>query len=117
MSVCDSTVRKRLLENGRKARKPIKKQLLTDGMKKQRLDWAKQHRNWTAEDWSKVLFCDESHFEVHGRRSQYVRRSKGEPVRPGRIKQRLNLVTKKMFWGSIYARGLGRLRPCEGMMK
>ena len=48
-------------------------------MKKQRLDWAKQYRNWIAEDWSKVLFCEESHFEVQRRRSQYVRRSKGEP--------------------------------------
>ena len=24
-------------------------------MKKQRLDWPKQYRNWAADDWSKVL--------------------------------------------------------------
>ena len=28
----------------------------------------------------KSCFSDESHFEVHGRKSQYVRRSVGEPL-------------------------------------
>ena len=51
-----STVRRRLLEAGRRARKPIKKQLLTTAMMKKRLVWAKKYQNWTTEDWSKVLF-------------------------------------------------------------
>src|ERR1700761_5380894 len=37
-----STVRRRLLEVGRKARRPVKKQLLTAAMKKKRLAWAKE---------------------------------------------------------------------------
>jgi arginine repressor len=35
-----STVRRRLLEVGLKARKPIKKELLTPAMKQKRLAWA-----------------------------------------------------------------------------
>ena len=41
VNVSSSTVRRRLIECGRMARRPVKKQLLTANMKKKRLDWAK----------------------------------------------------------------------------
>ena len=62
ISISDRTVRKRLLENGRPARRPVKKQLLTETMKKKRYYWAKKYKHWTTEDWRKVVFSDESHF-------------------------------------------------------
>jgi hypothetical protein len=34
----------------------------------------KNHRDWTVENWEKVIFFDETHFEVHGYRSNFVRR-------------------------------------------
>ena len=83
--VSDSTVRRRLKAEGRVARRPVKKQLLTPTMMKKRLKWAKEHREWTVDDWKKVIFSDESHFEVHGHRSPYVRRSVGEKLKPGHI--------------------------------
>jgi hypothetical protein len=61
-----STVRRRLLHLGRKARKPIKKQLLTSAMKQKRLAWANKYRSWTTDDWKKVAFSDESHHSVQG---------------------------------------------------
>ena len=76
--VHSSTVRRRLLEVGRIARRPQKKPLLTARMKKTRLQWAKKYRSWTKEDWRRVIFSDETHFEVHGVRSTVVKRSKGE---------------------------------------
>ena len=63
-----------------------------------------------------VLFSDESHFEVQGQRSQFVRRSDGEPIRPGHIKQYAKHPEKKMFWGCFSAFGPGRLYPVTGMM-
>ena len=51
-----TTVLRRLLAAGRKARRPIKKQLLTTAMCKKRLVWAKTHANWTIEDWKNVMF-------------------------------------------------------------
>lgn len=116
VNVSSSTVRRRLLEVGRVGRKPQKKQLLTSVMKKKRLRWARQYAGWTADDWRKVIFSDESHFEVHGYRSQFVRRSKGEPLRPGHIQQAPKHPPKKMFWGSFSAKGTGRLVNVEGMM-
>jgi hypothetical protein len=28
------------------------------------LDFARRYQNWTVEDWKKVMFSDESHFEL-----------------------------------------------------
>ena len=116
VNISSSTVRRRLLEVGRFARKPLKKQLLTSVMKRKRLQWARRYSQWTADDWKKEVFSDESHFEVHGYRSKFVRRSKGEPLRPGIIQQAPKHPPKKMFWGSFSAKGLGRLISVEGMM-
>ena len=98
-----STVRRRLLEVGRKARRPVKKQLLTAAMKKKRLAWAKEHKNWGIESWRKVIFSDETHFEVQGYRSFIVRRSAGEPISAGHMQQAPK-HQKKMFWGFFSAK-------------
>jgi len=116
VNVCSSTVRRRLLAVGRPAHKPYKKQLLTTAMKRKRLLWAKQHRHWTKEQWGKVMYSDESHFEVQGQRSQYVRRSVGEPIRQQHIDQRVKHPQKKMFWGCFTVHGPGTLQPVTGMM-
>ena len=89
--VSSSTIRRRLLKTGRKARRPVKKQLLTKVMKKKRLIWARQHRDWTVEQWKNVVFSDESQFEVQGQRSQLVRRTTGELIRESHIQQTPNI--------------------------
>ena len=48
--VSSSTVRLRLLEKRRKARKPKRKQLLTAAMKKKRFNWTKKHKYWSEDD-------------------------------------------------------------------
>ena len=77
VNVASSTVRRRLLEMSRTARRLLRKQLLTKAMKKKRLSWAPNHAGWTEDDWRKMGFSDESHFEVHGHKSAVVRRCKG----------------------------------------
>ena len=86
------TVRRVLFEGGRKAFKPVKKQLLTQTMKKKRLAWAHQDKDWTVDDWKKVflsifmqymlflnvpfyfqvIYTDESHFHVQGQQMYIV---------------------------------------------
>ena len=56
VNVGSSTVRRRLLEVGRTARRPLLKQLLTKAMKKKRLSWARNHAGWTKSDWRKIFF-------------------------------------------------------------
>lgn len=116
VSVDSSTVRRRLIEAGRLARTPIRKQLLTPAMKKKRLYWARKYQSWTAQDWNKVVFSDETHFCVHGFRSTFVRRSTGEPIREQHLNQTVKHPQKQMFWGYFTSGGPGSLVPVEGMM-
>ena len=86
-------------------------------MKRKRLAWAKKYKNWTLDDWKKVLFSDEIHFVVGGKHVQYVRRSVGESVKPCHINQQVKHPAKKMFGGCFSFKGVGSLFPVQGMMK
>jgi len=116
VNVSTSTVRRRLIASGRRAHRPVKKQLLTAQMMRRRLQWARKYRNWTKEQWAKVIFSDECHFEVQGRRTQFVRRSVGEPIRSCHIDQRVKHPVKQMFWGCFTFDGPQTLQPITGMM-
>ncbi len=45
-------------------RKMAEKPLLSRRMMDARLDFARRYQNWTVEDWKKVMFSDDSHFEL-----------------------------------------------------
>jgi hypothetical protein len=92
-----STVWRRLLEVGWKARKPIKKQLLTPPIKQKRLACANKYRSWTTDNWKKAAFSDESHFFVRGYRASVVRRSCDEPVRVEHFQQAVKYLPKICF--------------------
>ena len=106
-----STVRRWLLECGRKARRPVRKQLLTSSMKTNQLAWTRKYQNWR-----RVLFSDESHFVVQGLNVSHVRRSDGEKLSPKHIKQTVKFTQKKMFWGCFTFTGPKYLVPIDGMM-
>ena len=101
---------------GRKAIRPVKKQLLTNKMKKKRLQWAKKYKSWTVDQWKKVMFTDESHCLVRGKHSQFVRKSAGEMLTSHHINESVKHPPKKMFWGGFTWKGVGSLVVIEGMM-
>ena len=111
-----SIIRRRLLALKRIVRKPTKKQLLTTKMKKKRLQWAKKCKSWGTDQWEKVIFSNETHFEMCGYRSWYVRRSIGKPLREAHIQQAPKHPPKKMFWGFFTVFGPGSLIPIKGVM-
>ena len=41
-----------------------KKPFLRDDHRRRRLKFALQHQNWTFEEWKKVIWTDESTFEI-----------------------------------------------------
>lgn len=63
--VSSSTVNRRLLSRGLRARRPAKKPLLTGVRKQNRLEWARQHQHRRLRHWRHVLFTDESRFLLH----------------------------------------------------
>ena len=79
VNVSTSTTRRRLREAGHIGRKPGKKPRLTLRHKKARLEFARTHKNWTAEQWSQTIFSDESRVLLHRSDGRvYVRRMAGE---------------------------------------
>ena len=58
------TERRRLLEVRLNGCKAWKKPYLSQANKKKRLEFAKKHENWTPDDWGKIVWSDESNFEV-----------------------------------------------------
>ena len=47
------------------SRKMAKKPVLTEQMKEKRMTFCHQYGHWTVDDWKKVMFSDESHFELN----------------------------------------------------
>lgn len=77
---CSSrTVRRRLDDAGLYGRVARKKPLLTERHKAIRLKWAKDHKDWIVDDWEKVIWSDESKFNLFGSDGRtYIRRRVGE---------------------------------------
>ena len=74
-----SIVRRTLWELGLYDRIAVKKLLLRKQNGIKRLQWVKTHKDWTKEQWNKVLCTDKSKFKAFGSNSRvYVRRRVGE---------------------------------------
>ena len=73
------TVWRVLRRHGYRKTKPIKKPCLTKAMKEARLQFALRYKDWTIEDWKKVIFSDETSVQMGGVRSRRrVQRKKEE---------------------------------------
>ncbi|GFU78863.1 transposable element Tcb2 transposase [Trichonephila clavipes] len=76
-----------------------------------RLQWCREHHNWTQQDWACVLFSDESRFSLSsdGRR-QLIWRESGTAYRPENIQEKDRYPTCCiMVWAGIMVNGLTRL--------
>ena len=77
-----TTVQRRLLEVGLKAYRARKKPRLTHVHRQRRMEFARTYRHWTASDWSKAVFSDESRFLLFRNDGRpFVRRRPGEAYR------------------------------------
>jgi transposase len=109
------TVRRRLRECGLFARIPAKKPLLTKKMRKQRLIWAKKFKNWSETDWRRVMFSDESKFNLYGSDGiHYVRRRSGERLSDTCISPTVKHPAGQMVWGCFSYHGVGQLAFIDG---
>ncbi|CDQ85386.1 unnamed protein product [Oncorhynchus mykiss] len=116
--VSTSTVKRRLRDAGLLGRVVKKKTCLRLANKNKRLRWAKEHSHWTEEDWKKVLWTDESKFEVFGSQRTFVRRRKNEKM----LEECLTPSVKHgggnvMVWGCFGGGKVGDLYRVKGIMK
>uniref|UniRef100_A0AAY5K0X9 Paired domain-containing protein n=1 Tax=Esox lucius TaxID=8010 RepID=A0AAY5K0X9_ESOLU len=114
-----STVKRRLQDAGLLGRVAKKKPYLRLANKKKRLRWAKEHRHWTEEDWKKVLWTDESKFEVfRSQRRTFVRLRPNEKM----VEESLTPSVKNdegnvMVWGCFGGGEVGDLYRVNGTLK
>jgi len=59
------TVRRRLIKAKLYARRPIKKPRLTPRIRRLRLAFARRYQSWTSDDWSQVIFSDETKVSLY----------------------------------------------------
>src|ERR1700761_6861838 len=111
-----STVTSRLSAAGLRGCVATKKPLLTPLNRRARLEFAKQYQHWTVSDWEKVLWSDESSFEVfNSARKVFVRRRTNE-----RYRNKCVVPTVKggggqvMVWGCMSEAGVGLVCRVDG---
>lgn len=114
VNISVQTIRRRLNEGGLFGRRAAKKPLLTRKMKAARLQWAKDHKNWTLNDWQNVIFSDESKFNLSGSDgTQYVRRRVGERFKENCLQRKTRSPPSTMVWGCFSYYGVGHLHFIE----
>ncbi len=78
--------------------------------RQRRLTWAKEKKNWTVAQWSKVLFSDESKFCISfGNQGPRVWRKGGEAHGPSFLKSSVKFLQSVMIWGAMSSAGVGPL--------
>lgn len=97
------TVRRRLKEAGLASRRPASAPLLTADHKTRRLRFARDHAQWTVDDWKRVLFTDETRVSLKSPDGRdRVWRRPGERFSECAISQKEPFGGgSKMFWGGI----------------
>lgn len=113
------SIRRKLNKAGLKGCIVKKKPFVSEKNRKKRLKFAKEHLHWTAEQWSQVVWSDESKYNMRASDGAvYVRRKAGEALNPrnlrGTVKHRGGNI---MVWGCMSAGGVGRIHRVEGIMK
>ncbi|GFU69566.1 transposable element Tc1 transposase [Trichonephila clavipes] len=105
------TVARRLRGGGLYARRPVVCVPLTRQHRTARLQWCREHHNWTEQDWQCVLFSDESRFSLSSDcRRQLIWRESGTAYRPENIKEKDRYPTCSiMVWAGIMINGRTRL--------
>ncbi|GFX43405.1 transposable element Tcb2 transposase [Trichonephila clavipes] len=83
------TVARRLRGGGLYARRPVVCVPLTRQHRTARLQWCREHHNWTEQNWACVLFSDESRFSLSSDcRRQLIWRESGTAYRPENIQEK-----------------------------
>ncbi|GFY06667.1 transposable element Tcb2 transposase [Trichonephila clavipes] len=105
------TVARRLRGRGLYARRPVVCVPLTRQHRTARLQWCREHHNWTEQDWACVLFSDESRFSLSSDcRRQLIWRESGTAYRPKNIQEKDRYPTCSiMVWAGIVINGRTRL--------
>ncbi|GBM45917.1 hypothetical protein AVEN_211977-1 [Araneus ventricosus] len=102
-SVSKHTVQRTLLDMGLCSRRPTRVPMLTKRHRQLRLQWTREHRYWTMDEWKRVAWSDESRFLIHHVDGRVrVSRLPGEQLLPSCIAGHTKAGGGGiMFWGTF----------------
>ena len=110
VSASRATTHRRIQDMGYNCRIPRVKPLLNQRQHQKRVTWAKEKKDWTVAQWSKVLFSDESTFCISfGNQGPRVWRKTGEAQNPSCLKSSVKFPQSVMIWGAMSSAGVGPL--------
>ena len=118
LNVSTATVRRRIVETGEfgsyfTTRKPF----ISKINRQKRLAWAKAHKNWTVDEWKRVLWSDESPFVLRFKRKQRIWRRHSDRFNIANCDATVKHDKKVNVWGCFAAHGVGRLYRVEGILE
>ncbi|GFV07600.1 transposable element Tcb2 transposase [Trichonephila clavipes] len=101
------TVTRRLHKGGLFARRPERCLPLKVDHRRHRLQWCREHKNWTTDQWSRVLFTDESRFSTRSDSQRVlIWREIGTRFYTSNIKERHHYGGPGVLvWGDIMLNG------------
>lgn len=117
IEVSTRTIRRYLQRCGYRVYKAKRKPFLSTLNKGNRLRWARMYRGWTFRQWNRVLWTDESIFNVvYGKIRKTVICRKEEQNEAKCYARRVQKPASVMVWGCMTASGVGPLHVCEGIV-
>ena len=109
LDVSGRTVDRRLIEAGKFGRVAKKEHDYTDAQLRARVSFGQGYQRWSKEDWSLVLFSDETHIELGQHGQVWVRRPVGEMYNPEYMAHKDPHPERVSVWACISSRGLGAI--------
>lgn len=117
LPVSRETVNRELLSLGYKAYKAPAKPLLKPENMDERYAFADKYQSWGVIRWRKVIFTDESAFQLVSSNGRvFVRRLEEEQLEPFAIQACVSSSSMVMVWGAISTEGVGPLVRVEGTL-
>lgn len=117
LNISDRSTRRYLQHLNFFSFRPSKSPSLNNAQKSRRYRWALAHRNWTVEDWSRVIFSDETYIDMPGyNKPSFVRREKGRKISLCHTVQHRPFKKRIMIWGAVCSTGVGPIAVVEGTM-
>jgi transposase len=107
LPVSARTARRRMDEVGLHGRVQQEEHAYTDENIRRRISFAEGYSRWTEDDWSRVIFSDETHFYLGQHGHQYVQRPIGAALDPKYTLKTEQGQGKVSLWGCICTGGLG----------
>lgn len=117
LQVSLQTIRNRLHEAGLYGRVAVKKAWVREANRIKRLRWAHEHLDWTVEQWSRILWTDESPFVLRWKGRQVVWRRPAERFNPECMQGTIKHDKKINVWSCFCASGVGAFYRVRGILE